>query len=254
MKKLLLLLVLSSCGALGAMAQDDLFGEQKLPPRKGFIIGVNGNFDIPGGDMAKRFGLSYRVGGSLAYKLKSNWLIGAKIDFIFGDDIKEDSLMHNIRDENGYFLNQDGEKVGVATFERGYMIGFQFGRIFNLSKTSSDNGILAMTSVGFMQHKINIFDNDKAIIQLRDDYRKGYDRLSNGIFVGQYVGYSYFANNGLINFHIGLDVTAGFTKLRRDYQFDLMRGDNSSRVDILFGIRGGWYIPIFKRKSEEFFF
>ncbi|MEZ5016467.1 MAG: hypothetical protein R2800_05390 [Flavipsychrobacter sp.] len=254
MKKLLLLLVLVSFTALDTTAQDDLFGAQKLPARKGFIIGVNGNFDIPAADMADRFGASYRIGGQVLYKLKSNWVVGPKVDFILGDRIREDSLMSNIRDEYGNFLNQDGEKMGVATFQRGYMIGLQVGKIINLSKTSSDNGILVMTSVGFMQHKINIFDRDKTIPQLRGDYLKGYDRLTNGLFVEQFVGYTYFANNGLVNFNIGLDIAAGFTKLRRDYQYDLMRGDNSSRLDILFGIRGGWYIPIFKRKSEEFFF
>ncbi len=248
------LLVALLCSFVSATAQDDLFGEQKLPPRKGFIFAINGNFDMPAGDMADRFGASYRVGGAVLYKLKSNWIFGPKLDFIFGDKIKEDSLMSNIRDEFGNFINQDGQKMGVATFERGYMAGIQVGRIFNMSKKSSDNGILAMTTFGFMQHKINIFDRDKTIPHLRDDYRKGYDRLTNGLFVEQYVGYNYFANNGLVNFHIGLNIAAGFTKLRRDYQFDMMSGDTRSRTDILFGIRGGWYIPIFKRKSEEFFF
>jgi hypothetical protein len=105
-----------------------------------------------------------------------------------------------------------------------------------------------------MQHKINIFHKDNNIPQLRGDYLKGYDRLTNGLVVGQYIGYNYFANNGLLNFHVGLDISAGFTKGRRDYLYDVMRSDNASRMDILFGVRGGWYIPIFKRKSEEFFF
>ncbi len=171
-----------------------------------------------------------------------------------GVEAIEYSYKNNITDEFGNHLNQDGTRMGVGLFERGYMIGIEGGKIFNIAKNNSDNGILALTTFGFMQHKINIFDRDKSIPQLRGDYRKGYDRLTNGLFVEQYIGYAYFSNNGLINFNIGFDIAAGFTKMRRDYQYDLMRGDNSTRVDLLFGIRGGWYIPIFKRKSEEFFF
>jgi hypothetical protein len=255
MKKASLLIIGLIIIAISAHAQDDLFGNlSKKPSRKGFVIAVNGNFDMPAADMADRFGISYRVGLSVFYKTESNWLFGTKVDFMLGNRITEDSLMINLRDDYGYVLNQSGAGTVVKITELGYIVGLQAGKIFNLSKNSSDNGIMILTTVGFIQHKINIFDRDNSIPQLRNDYRKGYDRLTNGLLLEQYVGYNYFANNGLINFHIGLDIAAGFTKGRRDYLYDVMRADDKSRLDILFGIRGGWYIPIFKRKSEEFYF
>ena len=110
------------------------------------------------------------------------------------------------------------------------------------------------TGIGFVQHKINIYERDNAIPQVRGDYKKGYDRLTNGLYIEQYAGYNHFSDNGLVNFHIGLNIMAGFTQGRREYLFDVMRKDDKSRVDILFGIRGGWYIPIFKRKSEDYYF
>jgi hypothetical protein len=36
------------------IAQDDLFGKDKSPTNKGFIIGVNFHLDFPAVDMAKR--------------------------------------------------------------------------------------------------------------------------------------------------------------------------------------------------------
>lgn len=254
MKRVSLLVLFCLAYLMPAQAQDDLFGSAKKPSRKGVIFGVNGNLDFPGADMAKRFGTSYRLGGSILYKTTSNWMFGPKMDFIMGGKVKEDSLLANLADRYGTILDRNGDRVGVRLFERGYMIGLQVGRIINMSKKSSDNGILIMTSAGFMQHKINIFDREKTILQIQGDYRKGYDRLTNGLFLEQFVGYNYFADNGLINFHIGLDVTAGFTKGRRDYLYDVRRPDDQSRIDLLFGLRGSWYIPIFKRKSEEFFF
>jgi len=58
----------------------------------------------------------------------------------------------------------------------------------------------------------------------------------------------------LLNFTIGVDALFGFTQDRRDYLYDVMRPDNQQRLDILFGLRGGWFIPIFKRKSEDILF
>lgn len=237
-----------------AQAQDALFGSNKLATRKGLIIGVGGNLDFPGADMAKRFGTSYRIGGSILYKTAQNYVFGTNIDFILGTNIKEDSLMINLKDSYGQVIAQDGRRIGVGTFQRGYMIGLQFGKIFNIGKKNGDNGIMVLTTAGFMQHKINIFDRTQSTQQLSKTYKKGYDRLTNGMYIEEYIGYAYFSNNGLVNFNIGFDIAAGFTKGRRDYLFDVMRKDDKSRLDLLFGIRGSWYIPIFKRKSEDIFF
>ncbi len=240
--------------AVPALAQDDLFGTKAPAPRKGFVIGVNGSIDEPAADMAKRFGLSFRLGPSLYYKTEGNWMFGVNADFIFGNKIREDSLLINVSDQYGAFINSDGERIGLQLYERGYTIGLQAGKMIPLKKSKPDVGILLLTGAGFMQHKISIFDKDKTIPQVRGEYRKGYDRLTNGWFLEQYIGYQSFDRRGLLNFHIGLDILAGFTQGRRDYQFDIMRPDNSARLDMLIGIRGGWYIPIFKASSEGYMF
>ena len=252
MRKILTAIVLLS--VLQANAQDGLFSLERAPARKGVVFGFNGGVDFPFADMADRFGTSYRVGGEIFYKTKSNWLFGAKFDYLFGNKIKEDSLMINISDPNGAFISQIGQRVGVTIFERGFLTGIEAGKIFPIGRVSGDNGIMTMTTVGLMQHKIFIRDRDDIISPIKGDYKKGYDRLTNGTFIEQYVGYVYYDPKGLVNFNIGIDFVAGFTKGRRDFLYDVMRTDNNARVDILFGIRAGWYLPIFKRKSEELFF
>lgn len=245
-----------------AKAQADLFGPaESKDTRSGVLLNAFGSFDFPGADMAKRFDKSWRLGPGLLYKTKSNWLFGAKFDFITGRNVFEDSLMINIRDKYGVvkqnlyaFINNSGQRIGVPVYERGYATGLSCGKIFSRSKDHPDNGLVTLTTVGFMQHKINIYDKDKSVEQLHEPYRKGYDRLTNGSFVEQYVGYVYFAHNKLINFTLGVDFLAGFTKGRRDYLYDVMRPDNANRLDILWGVRGGWFIPIYNRKSEDMMF
>ncbi len=256
MQRIFLLFSFCLFSASGVLAQEDLFGNLHPKPKvhSGFVVGVNGDFDIPGADMGKRFGISYRVGPSVLYKTKSNWMIGAKFDFVLGGKIRQDSLMINIRSADGSFIDNTGIRKNVGIFERGYLAGVQLGRIVSLTGTKSDNGLLIMTGVGFMQHKISIVDKDGSINQIKGDYKKGYDRLTNGTYIEQFIGYSHFADNAIINYHIGFDIAAGFTKGRRDYLYDVMRTDNANRIDLLFGIRAGWYIPIFHRKSEEIFF
>ena len=246
--------VLLTLISMVAAAQADLFGAEKVLKRHGLVLGFNGDLDLPGADMAKRFGASYRIGPSVLYKTDAGFLFGVKADFIFGNQIREDSLLSGVRDTSGFFINENGQRVGIGIFERGYAIGVECGKIFPLSKLNPNTGLLVMTGFGFIQHKITLTDKDKTIWQISGDYAKGYDRLTNGLYVEQFVGYNRFDKKGAVNFHIGLDVLAGFTRGRRDYLYDVRRPDNAARADLLFGIRGGWYIPIFKKKSEELYF
>jgi hypothetical protein len=254
MKRILFVFILCLVAVVRSIAQDEeLFGKSSLVTKEGFVITMNGNLDFPGADMAKRFGTSYRVGPSVWYKTKSNWIGGVKFDFINGSNIREDSLMINIWKDGG-LLNQSGVRTDINIYERGYAVGLQAGKLFPITKKTQASTIMLLTTVGFIQHKIKIFDRDKAVSNINGDYNKGYDRLTNGLMVEEFVGYNYFANDGFLNFYIGLNISAGFTRGRRDHLYDVMRADTDNRVDLLFGVRGGLHIPIFKRKSEDIYF
>ena len=41
---------------------------------------------LPGGDIAKRYGLNAGVGGSYWFKTQTNWMVGADFTFLFGND------------------------------------------------------------------------------------------------------------------------------------------------------------------------
>ncbi len=256
MKSLQLLLLTLCICSINATAQDDLFGTEKKAPKKGFIISAHANLDIPAADMATRFGVNYRLGPALLYKTSSNWLFGANFDFILGNKINEPGFLGNVSPDGSFSaLDQNGTRKRLGVFERGYAVGLQAGKIFNhILSRSPDNGLLLLTTVGFIQHKILIFDKFNEVPQFRGDYKKGYDRLTNGLFVEQFVGYNYLGSQGFLNFNIGFNALAGFTQGRRDFLFDVVKPGTDKRFDVLLGIKGSWYIPLFKRKSEELFF
>jgi hypothetical protein len=242
--------------AISARAQQDLFATEKQESSKGFVISIHGNFDKPAADMAKRFGSSYRFGPGVFYKWRSNWLLGLKGDLMFGNKIKEPGFLDNLNNQNTTrLLNQNGIRRGFSVFERGFTVGVQGGRIFNkILSHSPDNGLIIFTTVGFFQHRILLNDKNGEFPQIAGKYIKGYDRLANGLFVEQFVGYNYISKQGFVAFNIGLNALAGFTQGRRDIWLDTRQPGDDKRLDVLLGIRGSWYIPIFHRRSDELFF
>jgi hypothetical protein len=100
-----------------------------------------------------------------------------------------------------------------------------------------------------LQHKIRIEVVDNTIPQLFGDYKKGYDRLTNGIALSQYVGYFYMGNRRTVNFSLGLEIMEAFTKNRRDYNFDTMEKDDHLRMDLLIGLRLNWSIPFYSKNK-----
>ncbi|MCK6649378.1 MAG: hypothetical protein L6Q66_06965, partial [Bacteroidia bacterium] len=91
------------------------------------------------------------------------------------------------------------------------------------------------------------------IPQLDSDYKKGYDRLTNGFLLSQNLGYLYLSNNRIANFYIGFECMQGFTQNRRSYNFDQMKQDTEKRVDILYGGKVSWILPLYKKAPKEFY-
>lgn len=243
-----------------SIAQTDIKEDKKEEPKKTKVLGnkiwcldVLAGVDFPMADMAKRFGTSYRIGVGIKHKTENNWIFGAKFEFIVGNKMKEDSLLYNMKNASG-ITNINGEVINVGMFERGYMTGVTIGKIFPFAQANPNSGPMMLASLGFIQYKINFFDRDNSFPQLRDEYKKGYDRLTNGIYIEDFIGYCLHSKNKLVNVYAGLNFAWGFTKVRRDYIFDLARTDNANRNDILVGFKLGWVVPIYKKKSEDTYY
>jgi len=213
-----------------------------------------GAYELPGGDLADRFGGNGNVGGDFFYKTKKNFIFSLGGSFIFGNSIKDDSLFHLLKTHNNYIIDGDGMYADVRTYERGYTIMAKAGKIFNLMGDNPNSGLLLMIGGGFMQHKIRIENPGNTVPELKDNYKKGYDKLSNGPALSEYIGYVHYSDNKLYNFKIGFEFTQGFTQARRNYDLDLMGKDTKKRQDFLYGFKISWMIPLNKRKPAEFYY
>ncbi len=213
-------------------------------------------YQIPGGDMADRFGDNANIGGGFQWKTNTNWVFGGEFNYIFGNIIKiEDELMSNLKTETGQIIDHAGNFGIVNNYERGYNISLKVGKVIPVLSPNPNSGILLMAGVGYIQHKVRIEVADNNIPQLMDDYKKGYDRLTGGISLSQFIGYMFFSNSKLANFYGGFEVMEAFTKPLRDVNFDTRNPDEiQNRLDLFFGVRVGWIIPLLKRMPEKVYY
>lgn len=216
---------------------------------------LNYSFHVPGGDMADRFGVSSTVGVSLTYKHKSNWLIGADFNYIFGGIIKDSSqVLSALMTETGYIINRYGEYGSVLLSERGFYLGAKVGRVIPLFGQNKNSGLVINAGAGLLQHHIRIENKDNNTPPVLGDYKKGYDRLTNGLAMREFVGYQYLDNNNKINFYFGFEFYQAWTMCRRDYNFDIMGPDNTKRNDYLMGIKVGWILPLYTKSPNSYYY
>jgi hypothetical protein len=212
------------------------------------------SYQFPGGDLSKRFLSNNSIGGSFLYKTKHNWLIGAEGSFMFRDTIKETEILDSISTSDGAIIDGNGTYADIRLYERGFYTGIKGGKIFPVFGPNKNSGIVVMIGAGLLQHKIRIENTDNTAPQIKGNYKKGYDRLTNGFALSEFVGYMYLGNSRLVSFYAGFELMQAWTKNRRSYNFDLMGPDNTKRLDMLNGLRIGWIIPLYKRTPDKYYY
>ena len=107
---------------------------------------------------------------------------------------------------------------------------------------------------GLLQHHIRIENKDNNTPPVLDEYKKGYDKLTNGLSTREFIGYQYLSNKNILNFYAGFEFYQAWTECRRDYNFDTMEEDNTKRNDYLFGVRVGWILPLYQKAPNEYYY
>lgn len=217
-------------------------------------ISLSFGYQTPAGDLANRFGNNGSVGLGFHIKSKKNWYYGLQGSYLFGNRVTEPGLLSNLYTERGEILDNQGQIATVFIQQRGWCLTANGGKIFNVWAPNPNSGILVMGGLGFMQHKIRIEHQEHEIRFLDGDYEKGYDRLTNGITSYQFAGYFLMSNNRLINFYAGVESFQGFTRGRRDLNFDTGVKDNAARMDILLGLRIGWVLHLYERAPDQYYY
>ncbi len=218
------------------------------------MLGASFQYQVPGGDMAERFGNNFNAGGFLNYKFSNNLLIGFDGNFLFADRTKEDGILDSIGTRDGYIIGESGEFAKIYLYERGFQFTLKAGKLFPLFGPNKNSGLLVTAGAGFLQHKIKIDVDKDDVPELSNEYKKGYDRLTNGLALTENISYMHCGNKRLLNFMVGFEFTQAFTQSRRDYNFDTMTKDTKKRTDLLYGFKVGWFFPLYRHAATSYYY
>lgn len=235
----------------------DSYGQRDVSEAIGTpYIGLQYGANWTAGDLAERYGFTNSLGAHAGYKTKKNWIFGIEGNFLFGNNIRIDRLLDNLRDSRGEILNTSGQPSIVVFYNRGFNVNFAISKIIPVLSPNPNSGIMIQLGAGYLWHKLRIEAQEDEVPQISGDYLKGYDRLTIGMNVSEFIGYNYMANQGIWNFYAGFYAMHGFTKNQRDVFWDHPneKVDKGLRIEHIIGFKVGWLIPIYKREVKEFYY
>jgi len=247
MKKKIIIVVLFFT-IYGAFAQVNIKDSSIYTP----LISVSYGYYFSEGDLIKRFGNNSSLQMNIDFKTRKYWTFGINGSYFFGRYVKE-NLFDSITTSTGGHINKNGEFSDVRLYERGFTVSGTMGRMFAFKNPNPNSGIMVSVGLGFIQHKIRIETIGNNVPQLSKQYKKGYDRLSNGLLLSENIGYMYLSNNRLLNFYIGLEFMQGFTQSRRSFDYDRMKQDTQKRLDLLYGAKISWVLPLYKKAPQDYY-
>jgi hypothetical protein len=221
---------------------------------------LNGNLllfsysqQFPAADLADRFSTNSNVGFAFLRKWKA-WQFGAETNWLFGENVKEDSMLRHLVSSTGNPISTDGLFEDFVFQQRGLHFSLRSGYLLPVLNSNANSGIWFSFGVGFLAHKIRLQVDERKVPFLNKDYKKGYDRLTSGLATDLFIGYMQLSSRKLINFYAGIQCIQGFTAGRRTWNYDTNEPGTASRFDLLWGIKAGWIIPAYQRKASDFYY
>ena len=234
------------------------FSQIELPKQRvdsaGLICFMAPNFtyNFTMADLRKEFGNNLSIGTDISLKTKSNWSIDFGFKYYFNGKVNSeilDSTFKYLRPNSTFFISNSGAATGEIAVEfRAISFHLQGGKIIPVSKRFQNSGIWLKIGVGVMQHYLYIKNpEDKNFVPaLKPEYKKGYDRLTLGFSLNQFVGYMHLTKKNLLCFYGGVELYEIFAHRQREYDFNLMRKDDAKLFESLIGLKVGWIIPLYK--------
>lgn len=210
------------------------------------LVGLSYGFHIPAGDLQERFGINFSPALQLDLLMdKKNWIFSLQGSLQFGSTVKTDVLA-GLRTAEGYIIATDRAVADIQLRERGFYLGASIGKLISLSNGNYRSGLRLDLGAGLLQHQIRIQDDPvRTVAQLTGEYRKGYDRLTNGAALREFIGYQILSKDRRVNFYGGLELIQAFTQNRRSYDFPTQEADQQQRLDVLSGFRLGIILPFY---------
>ena len=112
-------------GVLFGQVEDDVVDYEKT-----LLLSPIISLQIPGVELAERFGLAYQFGLAIEYKFAKNWSLGGEGGFLFGTKVKETDHIEEALTLNGLVITEEGSLDNVDLNLRGAVVKVNVGKSF----------------------------------------------------------------------------------------------------------------------------
>ncbi|MBO6117851.1 MAG: hypothetical protein J6P44_04820 [Bacteroidales bacterium] len=222
------------------------------------FFSASAGWTFPFGEMGNRYSPFFNINADLGWKTAANWIISVDFCFQFGSNnikhIKDYlSVMYTDNDRE-FIIGADGTDGGVVGYNRNLSFALAVGKIIPVFGSNPNSGLEITLSGGWLQHQIIYEATQSKVFQLEGDYKYGYDRQMRGPMAGLFVGYRHISKKTYANWFAGLQWNTAWTKLTRDYLFDLRSGDDKRYTDHMLTLKVGWMFPFFGRSADKIYY
>lgn len=237
-------------------SQGQILSSNPFPAKQGSLFSAGFGLTFPSGDLANRFGMNQSIEAAYKYKTLSNWTFGVQYNWLFGNNVKELTMLDSLIGASGEIIDKDGVFSVLRISQRGHMGFVTAGKILPFKSVNKNSGLYLEAGIGALIHKIDIMAPPATVPQLNGEYAKGYDRLTGGWAFKQFIGYQNLSPDRRTNFIAGVEFIQSPSNSLRAYQFDLMGQDLNDRLDLITQLKIAIILPVYTKKAgdEEYFF
>lgn len=169
------------------------------------------SFQYPMGDNTSLYGVHSKADMHVSYKTKSNWTFGFGGGFGFGAQIKDLTLLGDMV-SSGFVIGKNASIEQPSLEGRIGTFNVEIGKIIPVFPKSKISGLHFKVGVGYLSQKTITTIDGNIVPQLNDNYAGLYNQSMAGLSLTQFIGYTYFSRDKLINFTFGFEHNIAFVK------------------------------------------
>jgi len=207
---------------------------------------------VRGGGWADRDGAAFSTGGRLEVGASNGLVIDAQGDVMFGQSVKVDPI-RGLRNDVGVLTGDivdQGALADISLASRAYRASLLFGYQRQLSENGF--GVRGLAGPSYISHFIRIQDDaTQTTNNLRDEYKRGYDRRAGGFGAYGELGVQFAQPNGSYRVYAVATGSVSSTQALNSTQFDLMQASPDDGTDLSFGGRIGLVLGLFRTASDK---
>lgn len=223
-------------------------------------VGVGADFGAVSrrGNWSETYGPALVTGARVEAGTPKGWLLTVQGELLYGNDVRVDPIA-GLRTTVG-ILGDEGDAaapVDVPLRSRGWRLAALVGYQREFARAAF--GWRMLVGPAYTRHNIRIQDDATLTTSnLRDGYKRGYDRRAGGVGGYAEAGLHYTRDNR--NFVAFLTATANVfaSEPLRSVQFDLRRQAPAAGTDIAVGAKLGFVTALFRpasaREAEDIYY